>query len=130
MGAVVSSVWLVRYRNAVGVAGQKGEHRLGTSERRLGINNPAFFAYRREVPQESASFGTMREADKESELIHIMEGTQASEASDVAHAVIYLDPLVSSSWDQSPAFCTATQPWTSRVMRSGSGMPYRSSIQK
>src|SRR3546814_20428733 len=49
---------------------------LGPSERRLGINDPALFADRREVPQESASFGKMREAAKESELAVIVQRAQ------------------------------------------------------
>src|SRR3546814_19469323 len=35
-------------------------------ERRLGIDDPALLADRREVPQESAPFGEMREADRKS----------------------------------------------------------------
>src|SRR3546814_7870886 len=75
-GIVEADEAAVRYRNAVGVAGQIGEHGLGPSERRLGINNPALFADRREVPQESASFGKMREAAKESELALIVQSGQ------------------------------------------------------
>src|SRR3546814_7302395 len=63
----------VRYRNAVGVAREVSEHGLGPGERGLGINDPALFADRREVPQECASFGEMREAAKEGELAGIVQ---------------------------------------------------------
>src|SRR3546814_7733770 len=45
-------------------------------ERRLGIDDPALLADRREVPQESAPFGEMREAAKESELAVIVQRAQ------------------------------------------------------
>src|SRR3546814_10175409 len=67
---------LFPYTTLCRAAGQIGEHGLGPSERRLGINDPALFADRREVPQESASFGKMREAAKESELAVIVQRAQ------------------------------------------------------
>src|SRR3546814_4141455 len=51
-------------------------HHLGPGERRLGIDDPALLADRREVPQESEPFGEMREAAKESELAVIVQRAQ------------------------------------------------------
>src|SRR3546814_12954889 len=66
----------VRYGDPVGVAREVSEHHLGPGERRLGIDDPALLADRREVPQESAPFGEMREAAKESELAVIVQRAQ------------------------------------------------------
>lgn len=73
-GIVEADEAAVRYRNAVGVAGQIGEHGLGACERRLGINDPALLADRREVPQKRTPFGELRHAAEEDELPTVMEG--------------------------------------------------------
>src|SRR3546814_20969764 len=63
-GLVEPEETAVRYGDPVGVARGVSEHHLGPGARRLGIDDPALLADRREVPQESAPFGEMREAAK------------------------------------------------------------------
>jgi len=69
----------VRYGDPVGIARQIGEHGLGPSERRLGVDDPALFADWREVPQESAPVGKMCQATKECELAVIVQRAQSGE---------------------------------------------------
>lgn len=57
----------VRDRHAVGIARQIGEHRLGAGERRFCIDHLVLFADRRQVPQERAAVGQVREAAVERE---------------------------------------------------------------
>jgi hypothetical protein len=57
----------------VGVARQVGEHRLRSGERGLGIDDPALLANRRQVTEERAPFGEMRQVAEEGELAGMME---------------------------------------------------------
>ena len=66
----------VRDRDPVGVAREVSEHRLGSSERRLGINDPALLPDGREVPQECAPFGKLGHGAKEGELAGVVQRAQ------------------------------------------------------
>ena len=75
-GIVEAEEAAVRYGDPVGVSRQIGEHRLGARKRRLGIDHPALLPDGREVAQECASFGKMRQAAKEGELAVIVQRAQ------------------------------------------------------
>ena len=66
----------VRDGDAVGVARQIGEHRFGASERRLGIDDPALLSDRRQVAQERAPVGKLRQMAEEGELAALVERHQ------------------------------------------------------
>src|SRR3546814_20218575 len=76
-GLIEAEEAAVRYRNAVGVARQIGEHRLGPGERRLGIDHPALLPDGREVPQECAPLGELGHAAAEGALPLVLEGAHA-----------------------------------------------------
>ncbi len=69
----------VRDSDAVSVARQVGEHRLGAGERRLGVNHPALLADRNKVVQECPPLGEVRHQSIEAEPPGVMQTNQPRE---------------------------------------------------
>ena len=69
----------VRDGNAVSVARQIGEHRLGPGEWRRGIYDSALFADRRQVTKEGSPVGERRHAAKEREPPGVLKSKQPGE---------------------------------------------------
>lgn len=63
----------VRDRNPVCVARQIGQHGLGSGERRFCIDHPSLLPDGREVAQESAAIGELRQSAEEGEPASIVE---------------------------------------------------------
>ena len=72
-GLVEAQEAAVRDGDAVGVARQVGEHRLGPGEGELGIDHPVLLPDRGQVPQEGAAVDEMREAAEEAEQPGLMQ---------------------------------------------------------
>ena len=72
-GLVESKQPPVRDGDAVSVAREIGEHGFGTGEGRLGVDDPAFVADRREVAQEGPPVSEWREVAEEGKPARVVE---------------------------------------------------------
>ena len=68
---------VVRDRHAVRVAAKIGQHRLGATERRFGVDHPFSFSERGQPSGEGPGVGKPRQAAEEGKSAGAMEGQQA-----------------------------------------------------
>lgn len=69
----------VRNRDPVSVAGQIGEHRLRSRERRLGVNHPALLPHGSKMAQECPPLDQVRDRPEEAEPARLVQRDQPGE---------------------------------------------------